>query len=67
MSKETDRTKLPKTVYVRREEDRGETFLVVKEEIRDHLAVCEERIVGTYKLMDTQEISAEIKAQNLQK
>jgi hypothetical protein len=56
------KTKLPKTLYVRREIDGDANYLVAEETLRDQLDAVEKRLVGRYELVSTQEVSAEIKS-----
>ena len=53
--------KLPKTLYVRREVDGDNAYLVDEESMREQLDVTETRLVGEYKLVSQCEVSAEIK------
>jgi hypothetical protein len=53
--------KLPKTLYVRREVDGDNAYLVAEESMREQLDVTETRLVGEYKLVSQCEVSAEIK------
>lgn len=52
---------LPKTLYVRREVDRDTTYLVAEESVRDQSDLTEKRIVGEYKLVQTLEVTTEVK------
>lgn len=53
--------KLPKTLFVRREVDGDEIFLVAEEAIRSHCDLEEVRIVGKYELVEQVKLTAEIK------
>ena len=53
---------LPKTLYVRRETDGDEDYLVAQETLREQSDLDEKRIVGEYKLVQTLIVSAEVKA-----
>lgn len=45
------KTKLPKTLYIRREADGKESYLVAFETTREHCDLEEVRIVGEYRLV----------------
>ena len=52
--------KLPKTLYVRREVDGKETYLVAGETTREHCDMDETRTVGEYRLVKQMEVIAEV-------
>ena len=52
---------LPKTVYIRREIDGDESYLVSEETMRAQTDLTEKRIVGKYTLVQTFEVTAEVK------
>lgn len=58
---------LPKTLYVRRDTDGDETFLVAEETLRDQSDLEEKRIVGEYKLVQTFEVTAEVEVKTVKK
>lgn len=53
---------LPKTLYIRREADGNSSYLVAEETVRDQSDLTEKRIVGEYKLVQTLEVTTEVKA-----
>lgn len=62
MSTKTTMKKMPKTLYVRRDVDGEDEFLVAAEQIRDHCDLEEDRIVGEYELVEHLKVSTEVKA-----
>jgi len=62
-SRKTKKMKaLPKTLYIRREVDGNNSYLVAEETMRDQSDLAEKRVVGEYKLVQTLEVTAEVKA-----
>lgn len=54
------KTKLPKTLYVRREVDGTETYFIAGKTTREHCELDETRIVGEYKLVKQMEVIAQV-------
>lgn len=54
------KTKLPKTIYVRREAAGNESHLVADPTLRTHCDLNAIRIVGVYKLLKQVEVTAEV-------
>lgn len=53
---------LPKTIYIRKEIDGDQTYFVAGETAKEHGELTEKIIVGEYKLVQTLEVSTEVKA-----
>ena len=52
---------LPKVLYVYKELDGDDYYFVANETLRDCLDLEDKRLVGTYKLVQSQTIAAEVK------